>query len=150
MRRGLVSVDFAVTESETKSGKVRVVELDPGTVAALRAHRRRQAEERLAFGAAYQDADLVFCREDGTLIHPELITRMFRRHAEAAGLPRIRLHDLRHTHGTLLMGSGVHPKVVQERLGHHSSAFTMDVYAHVMPAMQAEAAAAFADLVSES
>lgn len=150
VRRGLVSVDYRLLESSTKSGKVRVVELDSETVASLRVHRRRQAEEHLALGSAYEDGGLVFAREDGRPIHPEQISRLFRRHADAAGLPRIRLHDLRHTHGTLLMGSGIHPKVVQERLGHHSSAFTMDVYAHVMPALQAEAAAAFATLIAEA
>ena len=89
----------------------------------------------------------MFCREDGTAIHPEQFTRMFKRHAKAAKLPPMRLHDLRHTHGTLLVASGVHPKVVQERLGHHSSAFTMDTYAHAMPAMQVEAASRLAALV---
>jgi len=147
VRRAIVSVDYAITASETKSGRVRVVELDLGTVAVLRAHRRAQAEERLALGPAYQDRGVVFCREDGEPVHPEQWTRMFRSHAKAAGLPAIRLRDLRHTHASILMAGGVHPKVVQERLGHHSSAFTMDTYAHVMPAMQAEAAAAFAALV---
>ena len=145
--RGLVSVNYAVTESGTKSGKVRVVDLDPATVAALREHRRAQAAERLALGAAYQDRGLVFCREDGEPVHPERLTVMFRRHVAAADLPPIRLHDLRHTHASLLMAAGVHPKVVQERLGHHSSAFTMDTYAHVGAGLQAQAAAAFADLL---
>lgn len=147
IRRALVSVAFEVQESETKSGKTRVIDLDAGTVRALREHRRRQLEERLKWGAAWQDHGLVFCREDGTAIHPEQYTRMFKRHAKAAKLPPMRLHDLRHTHGTLLVASGVHPKVVQERLGHHSSAFTMDTYAHAMPAMQAEAASRFAAMV---
>jgi integrase len=145
--RSLVSVDYALVESGTKSGKVRVIDLDSATVAALRAHHRRQAAERISLGPAYQDRDQMFCREDGEPIHPEQITRLFRRHQKALGLPRIRLHDMRHTHGTLLIEGGVHPKVVQERLGHHSVAFTLDVYAHVTPAMQAQAAAAFADLV---
>jgi integrase len=149
VRRGLVAVSYTVVESGTKSGKVRTVDLDPGTVAALRAHRARQAAERIALGPAYQDRDQVFCREDGEPLHPDRLPAMFRRHVAGAGLPRIRLHDLRHTHGTLLMEGGVHPKVVQERLGHHSVAFTLDVYAHVMPAMQAQAAAAFAALVND-
>ena len=109
--------------------------------------RNRQLEERLAFGPAYQDRGVVFCREDGEPIHPEQLSRLFRRHVAAVGLPAIRLHDLRHTHASLLMAAGVHPKVVQERLGHHSSAFTMDTYAHVGASLQAQAAAAFADLL---
>lgn len=142
--RALVSVDFDVQTSETKSGKTRVIDLDAATVAALRDHRRQQLKDRLAWEGAWEDHDLVFCQENGSPIHPEQWTRTFKRHAAAAGLPAIRLHDLRHTHGSLLVASGVHPKVVQERLGHHSSAFTMDVYAHVMPAQQAEAAAVLA------
>lgn len=139
LRRGLVSVDYAVVESEAKSG-TGVIELDAASVVALRLHRRRQAVERLSLGAAHHDRKLVLAREDGSLIHPEQWTRMFRRHVTAADPPPLRLHDLRHSHATLLMAAGVHPTTVQERLGHHSSAFTVDVYAHVTPAMQAEAA----------
>lgn len=145
--RGLVAVAYAVSESGTKSGKVRTVDLDPDTVAALRAHRRAQAAEQLALGPAYRECGLVFCREDGESLHPDRITAMFRRHVAAAGLPTIRLHDLRHTHASLLMAAGVHPKVIQERLGHHSSAFTMDTYAHVSAGLQAQAAATFGALV---
>ena len=101
----------------------------------------------MAVGAAYQDANLHFAREDGLPPHPEQVTRWFRRHVEAAGLPRIRLHDLRHTHASLLVQAGVHPKIVQERLGHHSSAFTMDTYAHALPALQVEAAQRLSHLI---
>jgi integrase len=106
-----------LTEPKTASGR-RNVALDPGTVAALREHRKRQLEERLAWGSAYRDCGFVFCREDGPPVWPADFSAAFKRHVKAAGLPVIRLHDLRHTHATLALEAGVHPKVVSERLGH--------------------------------
>lgn len=91
--------------------------------------------------------DSVVAREDGLWIHPDWLSELFRKHAKAAGLPPIRMHDLRHTHATLLLQAGVHPKIVSERLGHHSVAFTLDTYAHVLPGMQAEAAEDLADRI---
>ncbi|MEX0658006.1 MAG: tyrosine-type recombinase/integrase [Egibacteraceae bacterium] len=82
-------------------------------------------------------------------IHPDWLSEMFRAHVKATGLPKIRLHDLRHTHASLLLARGVHPKIVSERLGHHSVAFTLDTYAHVMPGMQAEAAESLASRCRE-
>jgi integrase len=119
-----------------------------GLGAALRAHRKRQAAERLAWGPAYEDEhDLVFCREDGSPSRPESLSRAFERHAERAGLPAIRFHDLRHTHATLALAAGVHPKVVSERLGHASVGITLDAYSHAIPAMQEDAAARVAALL---
>lgn len=125
----------------------RNVALDPQTVATLRAHRKRQVAEQLAFGPAYEDRGLVFCREDGTPIHPDRASKLFAQHVKAAGLPRIRLHDLRHTHATLALAAGVHPKVVSERLGHSSIAIMLDTYSHAIPALQEEAASAIAALI---
>lgn len=125
----------------------RSVALDPATVAALRAHRRRQAEDRLAFGPGYQDADLVFARADGSPLDPDTVSATFDRLLKLARLPRIRLHDLRHTHATLALAAGVHPKVVQERLGHANIQTTMDIYSHTIPAMQEDAASRVAALV---
>lgn len=136
----------AISETKTDRGR-RTIALDPGTVGELREHRREQLEERLAFGSAYEDHDLVFCQEDGSPIWPRSLTRSFKRHLAAAGLPEIRLHDLRHTHATLALQAGVHPKVVQERLGHATISITLDVYSHAIPAMQEEAAAQVAALV---
>ena len=132
---------------DSKTGAGRNVALDGETVAALRAHRKAQAAERLALGPAYGDQGLVFCREDGAAIWAQSISRMFKRHAANAGLPTIRLHDLRHTHATLALRAGVHPKVVQERLGHASIAVTLDTYSHAIPAMQEDAAAKVAALI---
>jgi integrase len=125
----------------------RSIALDRGTVAALRAHRRRQAAEQLAWGPAYDDHGLVFCREDGTPIWPRSFSRAFERHVQAAGLPRIPLKNLRHTHATLALQAGVHPKVVQQRLGHASIGITLDIYSAAIPAMQEDAAATIAALL---
>ncbi len=147
--RSLVSVDYAVQVSEPKTALGRrVVALDPATVQALRDHRSRQLEERLALGAGWgNELDLVFTREDGSPIHPQAFSEAFKRHAAAAKLPTLSLHGLRHTHATLALRAGVHPKVVSERLGHASVAFTLDTYTDALPDMQESAAALVAALV---
>lgn len=131
---------------KTAKGR-RSVALDEATVAALRAHRARQLEERLLIGAGYADEDLVVCQPDGRPIHPKTLSYYFERKAKRAGLPPIRLHDLRHTHATLSLKAGVHPRVVQERLGHANVSITLDTYSHVDLDMQAAAAARVAALV---
>jgi integrase len=147
LERGRATVVHTVIEgpgeprtSRPKGGRGRSVALDQATARALRAHRKRQAEEKLMLAGAYFDRDLVFCREDGAPLWPRSFSRAFEHHAQAAGLPRIRLHDLRHTWATLALGRAVHPKVVQERLGHATVAITLDVYSHAVPAMQEDAA----------
>jgi integrase len=146
--QALVAVHGGLSFSEPKTDKGRrSVALDPGTVTVLREHRRRQLEERLAWGSVWRDNGLVFCREDGSPVHPDGFTRRFEQHVRAAELPPIRLHDLRHTHATLALAAGVHPKVVQERLGHATISITLDTYSHAIPAMQEEAAAKVAELV---
>jgi integrase len=123
------------------------VALDAGTVDALRAHRKLQAAERHAFGPAYHDHGLAFCREDGTPLRPRSFSRMFDRHVTAAGLPRIRLHDLRHSWASLALGAGVHPKIVSERLGHASISVMLDTYSHVTVGLQQDAADTVAALL---
>jgi integrase len=135
-----------ISEPKTDRGR-RSVALDPETVMALRVHRRAQAAEKLVLGPAYDDHGLVFCREDGVPIWPRTFSGSFGQLAKAAGLPRIRFHDLRHTHATLALQAGVHPKVVSERLGHASIAITLDTYSHAIPAMQEDAAATVAALI---
>jgi integrase len=89
---------------------------------------------------AYQDRGLVFCQADGKPLHAHnIVQRDFRPLVARAKLPRIRFHDLRHLHASYLFKAGVHPKVAQERLGHHSPAYTMKVYGHLLPGMQEEA-----------
>jgi integrase len=137
------------SEPKTASGR-RMIALDPQTVAALREHKQRQMLERSLMGDAYEDADLVFAREDGAPLHPDSFSDAFWRHAKAEKLPRIRFHDLRHTHATLALAAGVHPKVVSERLGHSSITITLDTYSHAIPAMQETAADLVAALVFDA
>jgi integrase len=132
---------------KTAKGR-RFVALDPATVAVLRQHRARQLAERLATGEAYDDGDLVVCLADGKPIHPKTMSYYFERETKRAELPTIRLHDLRHTHATLALRAGVHPRVVQERLGHANVSITLDTYSHVDLDMQAAAAARVTALVT--
>jgi len=125
----------------------RSVALDAETVKVLRNWRRTQLEERLAWGAAWTDTGRVFTREDGTDQHPSRVSERFGQLVKRSGLARIRLHDLRHSHATVALAANVHPKVVQERLGHASIAITLDLYSHVAPGMQQDAAAPVAALV---
>lgn len=135
--------------TKSQSGR-RSIALTEDAVCALKAHRKKQLEEKLLLGPAYQDHGLVFCNEDGTPLDPRSFTRRFQRVLEKAGLPKVRLHDLRHTHASLLLSRGVHPKVVQERLGHASITMTMDLYSHLFPNLQEAAAATLNGLVEKS
>jgi integrase len=136
--------------SEPKSARSRrKVALPQLAVEALRRHRARQAEERLSLGPAWDDIDLVFPNSVGRpMEHSNLRIRSFQPLLMKAELPKIRLHDLRHTAATLLLLQGVHVKVVSEMLGHASIAITLDLYSHVLPDMQREATAAMDRLFS--
>lgn len=140
--QALVKVRGRAVVQEPKTARARrMIELTPLAVEALRRHRARQAEERLAAGPAWRDHGLVFCKRDGTPLDPvNVYRRDFKRVLAKADLQGVRLHDLRHTHATLLLKSGANPKVVSDRLAHASAAFTMDVYSHVLPGLQREAA----------
>ena len=139
-----------VTSGPTKTRRSRrLVSIDDRTVEALRNHRKEQLELRLLLGAGHRDHDLVFCLYDGRPFHPDRLTQMFRDRCKEAGLPYIKLHGLRHTHATLMLRAGIHPKVVQERLGHSSIAITLDTYSHAIPSMQEDAAARVAALIDE-
>jgi integrase len=94
-----------------------------------------------------QDSGLVFTWLDGRPIHPERFSRWFEQHARAAGLPKIRLHDVRHSYATAALAAGVPAKVISERLGHANIAITMDTYSHVLPGLDAEAADTVARLI---
>jgi integrase len=131
-----------IRQKETKSGRSRTVALPSLVLDELRRHRVRQAEELLKLGTRLSDDTHVFAQADGRPIQPNSLTHEFVRIlAQSKDLPRIRFHDLRHTHATHLLANGVHPKIAQERLGHSSIGITLDLYSHVMPGMQADAAA---------
>jgi integrase len=131
-----------IRQKETKSGRNRTVALPSLAVEELRRHRARQAEELLRLGVRASGSTHVFAQADGSPIQPNSLTHEFVRIlARSDTLPRIRFHDLRHSHATHLLANGVHPKIAQERLGHSSVGITLDLYSHVLPGMQADAAA---------
>jgi len=115
---------------KTKRG-TRDIPVDRKTVAMLQRQQETQDLERSAWGPAWNDAGLVFTREDGRPLRPEYATRHFQALAERSGLPAIRLHDLRHTNASLALEAGVEMKVVSERLGHSQISVTADLYTHV-------------------
>lgn len=130
---------YIEAETKTKSSR-RSIALASFAVEALKAHRIRQEEMKQAAGDAWCEHDYVFCSADGTHLDPgSAVLRQLKKLLEKAGLPDIRFHDLRHSAATLLLQKKVHPKVVQELLGHTKISMTMDVYSHVMPTMQEEA-----------
>jgi integrase len=143
----ILSVGYATSVAGVKTtNSRRTIDLDPRTVAVLKAWRRHQLEQKMSTGRRGDD-EFVFTHPDGGPIHPDLFSQSWQRLMRDSEIRRIRLHDLRHTHATILLKAGVPVKVVSERLGHSSPAFTMTVYQHVLPGMQADAAAAFSTAV---
>ena len=149
VNRGLVAVGYELHESRGKTrNSRRRIDLDPTTVSVLTAWRGWQKAEHAAVGI--EDRGWIFTDAEGNPVHPHAISQAFERIATRAGVPAIRLHDLRHTHATLLLKAGAHVKVVSERLGHANPAFTIETYQHVLPGMQADAARVFEQLVASS
>lgn len=148
----LTTVEDKILIGPTKSAKSRRrIALDVETVAALGAHRKSQAAERLRCGAAWQQGqDLVFRNTDGTPTHPDRFTYWFKRRVSELDLPAIGPHGLRHTWATLALQAGVHPKVVSSRLGHSTIAITLDTYSHVTPGLDEDAASLVATRIFES
>lgn len=141
VRKQLQRIDGRLELQEPKTRKARRSVALPGiAVTALREHRRRQAAERLATGPAWTDSGLVFTSEIGTPMDPDNLKRSWYALRKRAGLDTMRFHDLRHACATLLLAQGVHPRVVMETLGHSQIAVTMNVYSHVLPVLQREAA----------
>jgi len=138
--------------AETSDGKTdnapRLLALDRATIDALHEWRTVQRSERPFYDEEYDGTDLLFTWEDGRPIHPDVVRQRFHRMAAACNLPRIRLHDIRHSYATAALKAGVHPAVVSRRLGHASEAFTMSVYTHVLPGMDRDAADTIADLIT--
>ncbi len=149
--RGAVEDGGKVYEKEfpKSSSSRRAVELAPADVDVLDLHRKLQEEEAKAAQEAWRHKGHVFTSPVGGRLYPPDITKMFHALTDAAGLPRIRLHDLRHTHATLLLKAGEVTKVVTERLGHSTTAYTQDAYQHVLPGMQRDAATRFHERLSK-
>lgn len=126
-------------EPKTKRGR-RTIALSASVVEELKAHRARQAKERLQLGLGKDPAMLVFTKIDGEPVQPDGMSKEFVALAKRAGLPGVTLHTLRHTHASDMLRANIHPKIVSERLGHASVAITLDVYSHAVPGLQEDAA----------
>ena len=133
--------ETGVRYKEPKSGRGRTVALSTTVSEELRQHRIRQAQELLKFGVKLTNDTMIVCQADGSALQPRSLTHEWMRLISTTPLPRIRFHDLRHAHATHLLASGVHPKVASERLGHSKVGITLDLYSHVLPGMQEDAAA---------
>lgn len=139
---------FGVVEGQPKTARSRrSIDLAPAAVALLHDVRGTQMEHRLDYGDLWENTGYVFTQLNGSAVDPDLVSKEFSRLVKAQGLPHLTFHGLRHAHATLALTAGVNPKIVSERLGHSSVAVTMDIYSHVMPGMQAEAALAVEQLL---
>ncbi len=126
-------------QPKTASGR-RSIALPASCVAALRKHKATQNAERLRMGPIWEDHGFVFTNETGGPLHVNSLMARYEKLVVLAGVPRIRFHDMRHTSATLMMANGIHPKIVQERLGHADISMTLNRYSHVTPSMQRDAA----------
>ncbi|TCP61247.1 site-specific integrase [Baia soyae] len=126
-------------KSAKNDGSRRSVAISSEIIKLLQVLKATQEECKQNLGVYYQDHDLVFSNEDGTPINVDYVSREFGRSVKKLDIPYVRFHDLRHTHATLLLQQGEHPKIISERLGHSTISITMDIYSHVMPNMQREA-----------
>lgn len=136
----------AIGEPKTARGR-RPIALDAGTVAVLREHRKRSLEERMLVGPDFDDRGLVFHKPDGSCLRPDAVSATFVRRVRSVGLPALTLKGLRHTWATLALERGIHPRVVQERLGHSTISITLGIYSHVSPTLHDEAAELISDLL---
>lgn len=134
------------TGAKTK-GSVRSVALSPETIEMLRTHRKGILADRIKHGADYKNHDLVVCTHFGGPVTSRAIQKVWDSFIKKTNAPKITFHDLRHTHASLLIKQGVHIKVISERLGHSSVSITLDLYGHLMPNMQEDAAAGLDNLI---
>lgn len=138
----LITISGKTQKGEPKTARGRrPVALDPATVSVLREHRERMDAERVIAGDDYEDSGLVFHKPNGRRLLPETISAGFKTRARRQGLPYLTLKGLRHTWATLALEAGIHPRVVQERLGHSTISITLGIYTHVSPILHEEAAA---------
>jgi integrase len=147
IRRALVPLGAAVIVSEPKTRRGRrTIALDPATLEALRRQAALQADEQSAT-QDWGESGYIFTTEEGQPLDPHRISKTFERHLREAALPRIPLHGLRHTYATLALSSGVNPRIVSGRLGHSTVALTLDIYSHVLPQADQDAAERIAALI---
>jgi integrase len=149
IRRSLEQTKESIKFKAPKNNRGRRIQLPQFALDALQRHKAKQNAYRLALGDGYKDQGLVFARPDGSIINPHAFGDAFRALVKRSDVASIRLHDLRHTHATLMLKAGVQGKVTQERLGHSGIGITMDLYSHVMPGMDADASQRFEDALLE-
>lgn len=136
-------------QPKTEKGR-RQIALSPSTALVLKEHRETQEQLMQAQGITLNNDSLVFSQIDGKPLLPDSITHAWMKLARRSGLHGIRLHDARHTHASLMLKQGIHPKIVQERLGHSSIQITLDTYSHVTPGLQEAAATRFDEIILSS
>jgi len=129
-------------QPKTAKGR-RTVALPPSAILLLKEHREKQALDHAMLGIPLKDDDFVFCDLHGKPLLPNTVTHAWITLVRRTGLKRIRLHDARHSHASIMLKQGIHPKIVQERLGHSSIQITLDTYSHVAPGLQEAAAKRF-------
>ena len=129
---------------KTQSSR-RVVDIDDGTVRILNDHRMRQLESKILLGPSFEDNDLVFPNSLGQPLNPMALTRALNNVKDGFGLEGMRLHDLRHLHASVLIQEGFSPVMISKRLGHSNPSMTLDIYGHLMPGWQRQAAESFAN-----
>lgn len=141
--------DGSIVIRPTKTGRARrLVTLPPSASLVVRQHKEKRALECTMLGVSLSDEDFAFSHVDGTPLLPDTVSHVWTKTVKRAGLKHFRLHDGRHTHASLLLKQNVHPKVVQERLGHASISTTLDLYSHVVPGLQEAAARRFDEALS--
>ena len=139
-RRSLQETKAGVSFKSTKGKKGRQISIPELLIEALRSHSNEQSRVKGLLGSDYENNDLVCCIEDGRIWKPSAFTSAYRDLLRRRKIQPVRFHDLRHSHASQLLRAGVNAKVISERLGHSKVGFTLDVYSHLLPGMQEEAA----------
>jgi len=148
VRQTVICLNYKISFGTPKTARGRrLIALDPATMTALVKHLQEQEAERTVLEGGFEDHNLCFAKIDGSPIHPDYFSQLFDRTVARLPIPRIRLHDLRHTHATIGLAAGIPPKVMSDRLGHSTVAFTQDIYMHAIPRLEDEAAEQMADLI---
>ena len=143
----LKSGEYIFTQPKSEKSR-RTIVLPPSAFLVLESYRKAKEMEQDLLGLPFNENDLVFIGIDGKPLRPNTVTRAWSMLAAKAGIKVIRLHDARHTHASLMLKQGIHPKIVQERLGHASIQMTLDTYSHVAPGLQEIAAKRFDDILN--
>ncbi len=138
---------YVCTEPKSEHSR-RAIALSPSVINLLKRSKEKRKLDCIVWNLPFSESSPVFCKHDGNPLRPNTVTRVWHDAAKKAGLKDIRLHDARHTHASIMLKRGIHPKIVQERLGHSSIQMTLDTYSHVAPGLQQKAAEAFETAVN--